>query len=158
MVSVQTGAAIGKSLFPVVGPEGVAALRLGMAALMLGVMMRPWQIWGQVRTKDLLSYGLSIVLMSLFIYRAFSHIPVSIAIAIQVTGPLGVALLSSRRPMDLLWIGLSLLGLLLLPLGAFDGGLDPVGVAYALGAALAWGWYLVLGARVSHAGGQVLSR
>ena len=60
--------------------------------------------------------------------------------------------------MDLLWIGLSLLGLLLLPLGAFDGGLDPVGVAYALGAALAWGWYLVLGARVSHAGGQVLSR
>jgi inner membrane transporter RhtA len=157
MVSVQTGAAIGKSLFPVVGPEGVAALRLGMAALMLGVMMRPWQIWGQVRTKDLLSYGLSIVLMSLFIYRAFSHIPVSIAIAIQVTGPLGVALLSSRRPMDLLWIGLSLLGLLLLPLGAFDGGLDPVGVAYALGAALAWGWYLVLGARVSHAGGQAVA-
>jgi inner membrane transporter RhtA len=131
MVSVQTGAAIGKSLFPLVGTEGVAALRLGMAALMLVGMMRPWRIWGQVSTKDLLGYGLTIALMSLFIYRAFAHIPVSIAIAIQVTGPLGVALHSSRRPMDLLGIGLSLLGLVLLPLGAFEGGLDPVGVAYS---------------------------
>lgn len=157
LVSVQTGAAIGKSLFPVVGPDGVAALRLGMSALMLGVVMRPWQIWGNAKRNDLLGYGLTIVMMNLFIYRAFVHIPVSIAIAIQVTGPLGVALFGSRRPIDLLWIGLSLLGLVLLPLGALDGGLDPIGVVYSLAAALAWGAYIVLGARVAHGGGQAVA-
>lgn len=157
LISVQTGAAIGKSLFPVVGPEGVAALRLGMSALMLGVVMRPWRIWGHAKLQDLLGYGLTIVLMNLCIYRAFVHIPVSIAIAIQVTGPLGVALFGSRRPIDLLWIGLSLFGLVLLPLGAFEGGLDPVGVAYSLAAALAWGLYIMLGARVAHGGGQAVA-
>jgi inner membrane transporter RhtA len=157
LVSVQTGAAIGKSLFPLVGAEGVAALRLGLSALVLALVFRPWQLWGRASWRDLLAYGLTMGLMNLLIYRAFSTIPVSIAVAIEVIGPLGAALVASRRPVDFLWIGLSLLGLALLPLGAVHGRLDPAGVAYALGAALCWGLYIFAGARVARHGNQAVA-
>lgn len=157
LVSVQTGAAIGKSLFPLVGSEGVAALRLGLSALVLAVVFRPWKIWGVARRRDLAVYGITMGLMNLLIYRAFATIPVSIAVAIEVIGPLGAALVASRSRIDILWIGLSLGGLVLLPLGAFNGGLDLVGVAYALGAALCWGLYIFAGARVARFGNQAVA-
>ena len=157
LISVQTGAAIGKSLFPVVGPEGVAALRLGIAAVLLAALFRPWTIWRGADWRGLLGYGLIMGLMNLLIYRAFLYIPVSIAVSIEVIGPLGAALLTSRRRIDLLWIALSVLGLVLLPQGAFNGGLDPRGVAFALGAALCWGAYVMVGARVAHHGRQAVA-
>lgn len=157
LVSVQTGAAIGKSLFPLVGSEGVAALRLGMSALVLALLLRPWTIWGRARWRDLLAYGVTMGMMNLLIYRAFATIPVSIAVAIEVIGPLGAALVASRRPIDIVWVGLSLAGLILLPLGAFNGCLDPAGVAYALGAALCWGLYIFAGARVAQYGKQAVA-
>jgi threonine/homoserine efflux transporter RhtA len=83
-----------------VGPEGVAALRLGLSALILLVVLRPWRIWRQANLRDLVGYGLMMGLMNLLIYRAFLYIPVGIAVSIEVIGPLGVALLSSRRRID----------------------------------------------------------
>ena len=157
LVSVQTGAAIGKSLFPLVGSEGVAALRLGFSALVLGLLLRPWTIWGTARWRDLLAYGVTMGLMNLLIYRAFATLPVSIAVAIEVLGPLGAALVTSRRPVDYLWVALSLGGLVLLPLGALHAGLDPLGIAYALGAALCWGIYIFAGARVAPYGNQAVA-
>jgi inner membrane transporter RhtA len=157
LVSVQTGAAIGKSLFPLVGSEGVAALRLGISALVLALALRPWTIWRAARWRDLLAYGVTMGLMNLLIYRAFATIPVSIAVAIEVIGPLGAALVVSRRAIDFLWIGLSVAGLVLLPLGAFAGRLDPAGVAYALGAALCWGLYIFAGARVAQHGSKAVA-
>jgi inner membrane transporter RhtA len=129
LVSVQSGAAVGKAIFPLVGPEGVAALRLGLSALILLVVLRPWRIWRQANLRDLVGYGLMMGLMNLLIYRAFLYIPVGIAVSIEVIGPLGVALLSSRRRIDLLWIALSAFGLVLLPWGAGADGLDLRGVA-----------------------------
>lgn len=157
LVSVQIGAAVGKTIFPLVGPEGVAALRLGIAALVLFVFIRPRSIWREVKLGELLGYGVMMGLMNLLIYRAFLYIPVGIAVSIEVIGPLGAALWSSRRRIDLLWIALSAGGLVLLPWDSGQGGLDPRGIAFALAAALAWGLYVVLGSRVAIHGRQAVS-
>jgi inner membrane transporter RhtA len=151
MVSVNFGAAFAKQLFPVVGSEGVTALRVGLAACMLLALSRPW------RTKvargdavNLLVYGLMLGGMNLLIYRAFAHIPIGLAVAIETTGPLAVVVLSSRHARDFFWIALALLGLwLLLPLRASAAALDPAGIAYALGAAFCWAMYIVFGKRAS---------
>ena len=44
LISLQTGAAFAKSLFPLVGADGVAALRIGIAAILLGLVLRPWKL------------------------------------------------------------------------------------------------------------------
>lgn len=155
LISLQTGAAFAKSLFPAVGAEGVAALRIGLAALLLGLVLRPWKLrMAADGWRNLLVYGAMLGLMNILIYRAFATIPLGIAISIEVLGPLGVALLASRRGLDLLWIALALAGLVLLPLGAGESGLDWRGVSFALAAALCWGLYVSVGGKIAHLGGQ----
>lgn len=151
MVSVNFGAAYAKHLFPLVGSEGVTALRVGLAACMLLAFARPWRTPLTRRDAATLAvYGLMLGGMNLLIYRAFALIPIGVAVAIEVTGPLAVVVLSSRRPRDFVWIALALLGLwLLLPIGTDAAALDPLGVAYALGAAFCWAMYIVFGKRAS---------
>ncbi len=163
MVSLQTGAAFAKSLFPLVGAAGVSALRVGFSALILLAVWRPWRRSLHAGEAGwILLYGAALGLMNLLFYMALRTIPLGPAVAIEFAGPLAVALAASRRPMDFLWIGLAVLGLwLLLPLGGASGGLgalDPVGVAYVLGAALAWALYILFGQRAGRAhGGQAVS-
>ena len=155
MVSVQTGAAFAKTLFPVVGSEGVAALRIGISALILLLLFRPWTLRRtDVPWSAMCLYGVILALMNLLIYRAFAYIPVSIAISIEVMGPLVAALVTSRKKTDLLWIGLSALGMFLLAAGDVAGNIDLRGVGYSLAAALFWGLYVVVGKRVAHGGGK----
>ncbi|GJD80464.1 membrane protein [Methylobacterium gregans] len=159
MVSLQSGAALAKTLFPVVGASGVSALRVGFSALILLAVWRPWRRSLPMRDAGwILLYGVALGLMNLLFYRALLTIPLGPAVAIEFAGPLTVALSASRRLFDVAWIGLAVLGLgLLLPLGG-AGALDPVGVAYALGAALAWALYILFGQRAGRAhGGQAVS-
>ena len=156
-ISVNLGAAVAKQLFPVIGVEGITAFRVGFSALILLAIFRPWR--SPLSRRDvfnLVIYGVVMGLMNLLIYRAFERIPIGIAVAIEVTGPLLVALLSSRRPRDIASCALAVFGLyLLLPLNTVASGLDPVGVAYAFGAAACWALYIVFGKRASSiAGGQ----
>ncbi len=156
-ISVNLGAAVAKNLFPVIGVEGITAFRVGFSALILLAIFRPWRsplTRGDV--FNLVIYGAVMGLMNLLIYRAFQRIPIGIAVAIEVTGPLLVALLASRRPRDIASCALAVFGLyLLLPLNAAAERLDPVGVAYAFGAAACWALYIVFGKRASSiAGGQ----
>ncbi|MBB5606158.1 MULTISPECIES: EamA family transporter [unclassified Janthinobacterium] len=159
-ISVNLGAAMAKQLFPVIGVEGITAYRVGFSALILLAIVRPWRF--RLERKDvvnLLIYGSVLGLMNLLIYRAFALIPIGIAVAIEVTGPLAVAMLSSRRPRDLLAVACAVFGLyLLLPLQGGAGSLNPVGVAYALGAALCWALYIIFGKRASTLqGGQAVA-
>ena len=159
-ISVNLGAAVAKHLFPVIGVEGITAYRVGFSALFLLAVFRPWRF--SLTRKDVLNllvYGSVLGLMNLLIYRAFALIPIGIAVAIEVTGPLAVAMLSSRRPRDLLAVSCAVFGLyLLLPLRGNPGSLNPVGVAYALGAATCWALYIIFGKRASSLqGGQAVA-
>lgn len=155
MISVQTGAAFAKSLFSDIGSDGVAALRIGISALILCVIMPPWRLWrSNPDWKSLISYGVILAMMNLLIYRAFEYIPVSIAISLEVLGPLGAAVATSRQKSDLLWVGIALTGIILLPAGDATGGLNYLGVLYSLAAAFFWGLYVILGQRVSSGGGM----
>jgi inner membrane transporter RhtA len=158
-LSLNAGAAVAKHLFPLIGVEGVTAYRVGFAALLMLLVFRPWRTrltWAQA--CNVAVYGSVIGLMNLLIYRSFSRIPLGIAVAIEVAGPLTVAVLSSRRPRDVAAVLLAVVGLyFLLPIHGGVEQLDPIGVAYAAGAAVCWALYIVFGKRVSvmHGGQSV---
>ncbi len=160
MVSVNAGAAWAKHLFPLVGSQGVTAVRVGLAAVIMLAIVRPWRSLPARRDAlNLLVYGLMLGCMNLLIYGAFARIPIGIAVAIEVVGPLGVVVLSSRRARDFAWVLLAAFGLwLLAPVHEGVAPLDPAGVAYALGAAFCWAMYIVFGKRVSQLnGGQAVA-
>jgi len=149
MISIQAGAALAKSLFPLVGAAGAAALRLAFASLMLLIVWRPWRrLPSREAALPIIVYGLAMGGMNLLFYSALRRIPLGIAVALEFTGPLAVATASSRRGRDFLWIVLAALGLLLLlPVRRRAAVLDPAGIGYALGAGACWALYIVFGRR-----------
>ncbi|WP_238184931.1 EamA family transporter [Methylobacterium trifolii] len=159
MVSIQCGAVLAKGLFPVVGATGVTVLRVGFSALILLAVWRPWRRSLRLRDAGAIAlYGAALGCMNLLFYLSIRTLPLGPAVAIEFAGPLAVALSVSRRRVDFAWIGLAVLGLWLLLPVAGPGGLDPAGVAYALGAALAWALYIVFGQRAGRIdGGQAVS-
>jgi len=159
MSSYQFGAALAKQLFPAIGAQGATACRLGLGALILLLVRRPWRTWRRGRDlRALWGYGLSIGVMNLVFYMSLRTIPLGIAVALEFTGPLALALFGSRRLQDFIWIALVIAGLLLLlPLRGQVHALDPVGVLYALAAGVGWACYIVLGQRAGgmHGGDAV---
>jgi inner membrane transporter RhtA len=149
MVSVQGGASFAKRLFPVVGAEGTTALRLGLAALLLSVLMRPWRARFDRRSFwPLIGYGASLGAMNMMFYLSLRTVPLGIAVALEFLGPLAVAMMSSRRIIDFAWIALAIGGVaVLLPIGSGLHSVDPGGAALALGAGIGWAFYIVFGQR-----------
>ncbi|MEO6103855.1 MAG: threonine/homoserine exporter RhtA [Pseudoxanthomonas sp.] len=147
MFSIQLGASLAKSLFPVVGAMGATSLRLGFGTLLLWLVLRPWRMpWRTLPWTMLLGYGISLGVMNSLFYLALQTVPLGIAIALEFTGPLGLALLASRRLRDMGWVVLAVAGLLLLvPWSSQAAALDPFGVACALGAGVCWALYIVFG-------------
>ena len=87
MVSVNAGAAWAKHLFPLVGAQGVTAVRVGLAAAIMLAIVRPWrQLPARRDALNLLVYGLMLGCMNLLIYAAFARIPIGVAVAIEVVG------------------------------------------------------------------------
>ncbi|MGU3540499.1 EamA family transporter [Methylobacterium sp. A54F] len=159
IVSLTVGTALAKGLFPEVGAAGTTAFRVGFSALMLLAAWRPWRRPVSAREAATIAlFGTVLGAMNLLFYQAIRTLPMGIAVAIEFSGPLAVALAGSRRASDFVWIGFAVLGLgLLLPLGG-AGRLDPAGIGFALAAALAWALYIVLGQRAGRIhGGQAVS-
>jgi inner membrane transporter RhtA len=146
MLSVQIGAAFAKSLFPMVGAQGTTMLRLVAGALMLAAVLRPWRVRpSRAVLPWLAAYGVTLCAMNLLFYAALTRIPLGICVALEFTGPLLVATLTSRRPSDLAWVVLAVAGIALLsPFAGMRQALDPVGVVLALGAGGCWALYIVL--------------
>lgn len=155
MASYQCGASLAKHLFPLVGAQGATAFRLGLSALMLLLWRRPWQrTHAKPNWRAIWGYGLSLGAMNLVFYMSLRTIPLGIAVALEFTGPLAVAMMHSRRLLDFVWIVLVVAGLaLLLPLRGQAQSLDPVGVMYALAAGVGWALYIVLGKKAGDAYG-----
>jgi inner membrane transporter RhtA len=152
MVSLCAGTSFAKTLFPLVGAQGTSAYRVGFSALILCLFWRPWRMamtrrdWAAVA-----AYGVVLGGMNLCFYMALRTIPMGLALAIEFAGPLSLALIHARRPVQFLWIGLAVAGLgLLLPLGDATLRLDPTGVAFAAAAGVCWALYIVTGQRTGH--------
>jgi inner membrane transporter RhtA len=144
-------------LFPFVGAEGTTTYRLVFSTLLLMAFWRPWRrAWTWADVPILVLFGATLGLMNLLFYNAIKTVPFGLAIAVEFTGPLAVALWSSKKPLDFVWIVLAVAGMgLILPLGNASGAdmqaaaIDPVGIAYALGAGACWAVYIVVGQRVA---------
>ncbi|VYU67326.1 threonine/homoserine exporter RhtA [Metakosakonia massiliensis] len=147
MCSIQGGASLAKSLFPLIGAPGVTALRLALGTLMLVVVFKPWRLrFTREQRLPLVTYGISLGAMNYMFYLAIQTVPLGIAVALEFVGPLSVALFGSRRAVDFLWVILAVLGLwYLLPLGDSVSHVDLTGAALALGAGACWAIYIISG-------------
>lgn len=146
-ISVQFGGALAVTLMPRAGALGVVTLRLLAAAVVLLVVCRP-RLRGHSRADwgTVVVFGITMGAMNGLFYEAVDRIPLGTAVTLEVLGPLALSVLASRRLINVLWAGLALGGVFLLGGGGF-GGLDPVGVAFALGAGAMWATYIVFSAR-----------
>ena len=153
LVSLAVGTSFAKSLFPALGAEGTTAYRIIFATLMLMAVFRPWRrkwVWADALPLGL--YGVTLGVMNLLFYSAIKTIPFGVAIAIEFTGPLAVAVWTSKKASDWLWVVLAIAGLaLLLPLPGGDAAmaLDPMGMFFAFTAGICWALYIVFGQRVA---------
>lgn len=163
VTSLCVGTSFAKHLFPVIGAQGTTALRVGFSALLLLAIWRPWRFGpGRATLAQIAVFGAVLGLMNLLFYMAIKRLPFGVTVAIEFIGPLSVAVWTSRRLLDLVWLALAVIGLfmlLILPLfGVQVGRLDPVGLAYAIAASVCWAGYIVLGKRAGHLhGGMVVS-
>jgi inner membrane transporter RhtA len=150
MVCAQVGAAIATHLFSSLGPTGTVFLRLAFGAAMLMVVERPrFDQTLRLHWRRVLVFGLAIAGMNLAFYEAIARIPLGIAVTIEFMGPMGVAIVTSRRWLDFVWIGLATLGIILLtPLTGTA--LDPLGIIFALIAGMGWATYVLLSAPIGH--------
>jgi threonine/homoserine efflux transporter RhtA len=189
IISVQLGAGLAARMFSQAGPAGVTGLRLWWAAAIMAafggralartlrtvVAERAW--------RDLavaVAFGLVLGVMNFSIYQSFARIPLGVAVTIEFLGPLAVAVVSSRRRLDLLWVVLAAAGVVLLTQGGVrlasgsagapgSGSAGPLfglsttgaGLAFGLIAATCWAAYILLsratGRRFSGSSGLVIA-
>jgi threonine/homoserine efflux transporter RhtA len=189
IISVQLGAGLAARMFSQAGPAGVTGLRLWWAAAIMAafggralartlrtvVAERAW--------RDLavaVAFGLVLGAMNYSIYQSFARIPLGVAVTIEFLGPLAVAIASSRRRLDLLWVLLAAAGVVLLTQGGVrlasgsagataGGSVGPLfglsttgaGLAFGLIAATCWAAYILLsratGRRFSGSSGLVIA-
>jgi inner membrane transporter RhtA len=144
MLCVQFGLALSIGLMDRIGPEGAAWLRLAWAGLILLVVVRPRRA-AFTRTTFLTCVVLGVVTagITLQFMAAVDRIPLGTAAALEFLGPLGVAVAQGRGGRRLLWPAFAAIGVVLLT-NPWAGSVDPVGVLFALGAAVCWGGYILL--------------
>ena len=149
--SNQLGAATAALAFPVLGPAGVVAVRQWVAGVLLLAAVRPrFASFTREQWRPVLALALIFATMNLSLYLAIDRIGLGLAVTLEFLGPLSVALLASRRVIDL---GCALIaGAAAVVLARPQPSTDYAGIALALLAAACWAGYIlvnrVVGARL----------
>ena len=156
MLSMQSSGSFAKYLFDEFPILTVSAMRLLLGSLILAVIFKIWQIqFKHVKWSAILSYGLALAGMNLLFYLSIERLPLGIAVSFEFIGPLSVALFYARQKFDFIWVGLAILGLILLfPFNQNTQALDPIGILFALGAGACWALYIVAGQKPSGVSGN----
>jgi inner membrane transporter RhtA len=154
--SVQFGAAFANELFDEAGPAGVVLIRLVLSAAILLAFARPTP---RGRTREdlaaVVAFGLVLGAMNWTFYEALHRLPLGVAVTIEFTGPLVVAVAGSRRALDVVWVLLAGAGVVLLALRGGHHGIHAAGVVLALVAATCWALYILLAQRVGRTFAQL---
>lgn len=149
IISVQCGAAIAKGLFPEIGAAATASLRIGLSAIILLAAFRPnLTKLNAKQWKYVILYGLSLGAMNMVFYMAIERIPIGLGVTLEFVGPLLLAIFSSKKAIDFIWIVLAAIGIALIAPWASNG-LNLIGVLLALLAGGFWAAYIILGGRIS---------
>jgi inner membrane transporter RhtA len=149
VTSIQFGAALAATLFDDLGPAGTSVLRLGFAAIILMALFRPRIRDRAPQALRLVAlFGVTLGAMNLFFYEALDRVPLGVAVTIEFAGPLGVAVATSRRRLDLFWAALAAIGIVLLS-DPFGAAIDTVGLLLISAAALCWAAYILIAQRAT---------
>ncbi|MEO8262354.1 MAG: EamA family transporter [Pseudolysinimonas sp.] len=143
----EVGAGFATTLFPQVGAIGMVTVRLFFSAVMLLLVFRPSM---RSRTRSdwvtVVAFGLSLAALNSLFYLALARLHLGATVTIEYLGPLVLSVVIARRASAWLWALLAFAGVALLGRGGFER-LDPLGVAFALGAGVVWVGYILLSRR-----------
>lgn len=156
MISMQSSGSLAKLMFNQFPILTVSAMRLLLGSLILAVIFKIWQVnFKQINWSAVIRYGIALAGMNALFYLSIERLPLGIAVSFEFIGPLSVALFYARQKFDFIWIGLAILGLVLLfPFDQSHQQLDPIGIAFALGAGACWAMYIIFGQKPSGISGN----
>ena len=156
MISMQSSGSFAKYLFDEFPILTVSAMRLLLGSLILAIIFKVWQIhFKEVKWSAIISYGIALAGMNMLFYLSIKRLPLGIAVSFEFIGPLSVALFYARQKCDFVWVGLAILGLVLLfPFDQAAQKLDTIGILFALGAGACWALYIVAGQKPSGVSGN----
>jgi inner membrane transporter RhtA len=157
----QTGAAVAALGFPALGPVGVVAIRQWVAAIAMLAFARPLvRSWTAREWRPVLALALVFACINVSLYTAVDRIGLGLAVTLEFLGPLSVALLGSRRRIDVACALVAAVGVVVLTRPQPT--TDYVGIGFAFVAAAAWAAYIVvnreLGRRVPGSAGPAVAQ
>lgn len=144
ILSIQISSALATFLFADLGPAGTTACSTLFSAIVLTVLSRPRFDRRLIRHAGLLlAFGVTETCLVLPFFLSLQYISLGMASTISFCGPLGLAVISSRRPLDFLWIAIAVIGVgLMTPM--VGGDLNPTGLMLAGLSAIAWAIFVLL--------------
>ena len=150
MLCVQLGLAASVGLIDDIGSTGAAWLRLFWAGILLLVIVRPrWRDYSREAWVAATALGVATGGVTLLFMAAVARLPLGTASALEFLGPLSIAILRSRG-VGRAWALVAAAGVVCLT-QPWTGDADPVGVGFALAAAVCWAAYILLTQRVGDA-------
>jgi inner membrane transporter RhtA len=141
-------------LFARVEPLGVAWLRIASAAVIFAAWRRPWRYVAGLSTGErwtVVALGATLAGMNSLFYLAIDLLPLGTVGAIEFLGPIALAAAGARSGRNVAALAIAVAGVAMLTdirlLSA------PLGYAYAFANCALFTLYIILGHRISGAGG-----